>query len=484
MSAPRIALVVDHPARDLPGLVLTAVELCRRGAVCHLVPANLAWREIWSLAPDLTVLNYFRRSNESLGRALAEAGLAFGVLDTEGGVWPDPASYTELLWTDRDLLHEAACVCLWGERLAAHLLDQEIFLPSQVRVTGCPRFDFYSPAWRPVLTPADKPDGNGRPRVLINTNFSTRNPRFATVEKKIETSRRNFGWSEERIQQILEVEEEALGAVIRLTGRLAKDFPGADILLRPHPFEGLDWYRRELARHENVTVDGDGPVQPAILRAAVVIQRSCTTGIEAGLAGTPTLSPQWVPAPFLMPAAEAVSVACSSYEMLAGEVEAVVEGRYRATSAVQAAIEQVTRDWFCSADGMAHHRVADALFAGLGSRGAAQLACRRNLYRFDLSGEPLSGTAAIGARLREALHLSPEWSFHSLRTVRPDWWTSTSKFFDPPMVQALADRMTASLRRESSGACDVRAELGRERGDCRHGHLGYSVTLSPMHRES
>jgi hypothetical protein len=333
--------------------------------------------------------------------------------------------------------------------------------------------------------PAHKPNGNGRPQVLVNTNFSTRNPRFATVEKKIETSRRNFGWSDERIQQILEVEEEAIGAVISLTGRLADDFSGADILLRPHPFEGLDWYRRELARHRNVTVDSEGPVQPAILRSAVVIQRSCTTGIEAGLAGTPTLSPQWVPAPFLMPAAEAVSVACNSYETLAREVETSLEGRYRASPEVQAAIDEVTRDWFCSADGRAHRRVADAALAALRPGGTARLqSCRDNLYRFSLSGDQLSGTAAIGARLREALHLPPEWSFHGLRTVPPAWWTATSKFFDPPIVQALADRVTGILRRGGSEVCDVRAEFARERGDYSHGHLGYSVTLSPKYPES
>ncbi|MGZ8378124.1 MAG: surface carbohydrate biosynthesis protein, partial [Gemmatirosa sp.] len=63
MEDPRIALVVDHPQRDLGGIVLTALALCARGATCHLVPANIAPREIWALAPDLVVLNYFRRSN-------------------------------------------------------------------------------------------------------------------------------------------------------------------------------------------------------------------------------------------------------------------------------------------------------------------------------------------------------------------------------------------------------------------------------------
>jgi len=46
---PRIALIVDHPQRDLAGLVLTAFEFCQNGAVGHLVPAADRGRGIWAL---------------------------------------------------------------------------------------------------------------------------------------------------------------------------------------------------------------------------------------------------------------------------------------------------------------------------------------------------------------------------------------------------------------------------------------------------
>ena len=67
---PRIAIVVDHPERDLAGLVLTALDLTQRGIVCHLVPLNLQEREIWALAPDFVLFNYLRRSNEQFARRM------------------------------------------------------------------------------------------------------------------------------------------------------------------------------------------------------------------------------------------------------------------------------------------------------------------------------------------------------------------------------------------------------------------------------
>ncbi len=477
MSLPRIAIVVDHPSRDLPGLVLTAVELCRRGAVCHFVPANLLWREIWALAPDFVLLNYFRRSNESLGQGLVTAGIPFGVLDTEGGVWPEPANYAELLWQDRDLLHRADCVCLWGTRMAEYLQGEGIVTEEQTVVTGCPRFDFYAPAWQTVLV-AGGSSQTQRPRVLVNTNFSTRNPRFTTVEKKIETSRRNFGWSDERIFELLRMEEQAIDAIIEMCADLARRFPQLDLVLRPHPFEAADWYARELAVHPNVIIDGEGPVQPAIYQAALVIQRSCTTAIEAGLAGTPTLSPQWVPAPLLMPAAEAVSVACHSRDALAQTVDAILHRRYQPSLEIQAAIDQVTREWFCAADGRAHLRVADAVMrAAAQDRKKDLQVCDRLLYRHDLLGRPLEGIPAAGGRLRQTLGLPPEWSFKARQAVPPVEWTHTSKCFGAGEVQALADRIVAAMGKPAGGVSPIRAQQAAARGEFRHGFAGYSVTL-------
>jgi surface carbohydrate biosynthesis protein len=475
---PKIALLVDHPERDLPGLVLTAVELCRRGAVCHLVPANLAWKEIWALVPDFTLFNYFRRSNEPLGRGLAEAGLAFGALDTEGGVWPDFNAYTELLWTDESLRRQAACVCAWGRRMADHLVEERWFRPDQVVVTGCPRFDFYHPDWRPVIEANGAERNAVAPQVLLNTNFSTRNPRFATVEQKIETSMRNFGWSLEQIRSLLDTEERAIDAFIQIARRLARERPECRVLVRPHPFEDPAWYRRALADQSNVIVDNDGPVQPVLFASAAVVQRSCTTGIEAGLAGRPTFSPQWVDAPWLMPTAEAVSVPCATYEEVSAGIGAVLERRFVPEPSITAAIQGVVSDWFCSADGGSHRRVAEAVLDSLpASRPSPGTRAARHLYLADAAGRPLTGMSAVGGHLRLAARLSPDFSFRAMGNRPALRWTRTPKYFDAPRVQALADGVLAANGQRASGM-RVRAGAARDSSSNRHGLHMHTVTLT------
>jgi len=327
MTAPRVALVLDHPQRDLAGLVLTAFELCQRGVTCHLVPLNLVEREVLALAPDLVLLNFVRPGVDRLARTMKDVGIRFGFLDTEGAVWERLESYTELLWSDPALLQATHPACLWGTRMAEHLIQRGTFSDDQVRVTGCPRFDFYHPSLRSVLVREE--DGSGAKRggrILINTNFSITNPRFSTVEGNVRQFKVDFGWSDERVAEYLELERCAIDGMIALAANLARDYPGAEIVLRPHPFENAARYESALDGLANVRINASGPVQPQIAMADVVIQRSCSTAVEAGLASTPALSPRWVPSPVDIPMSESVSVPCASYAAMRECMDAILAG--------------------------------------------------------------------------------------------------------------------------------------------------------------
>src|SRR5437870_5118836 len=97
----RVVLIVDNIHRDLPGLLLVAMRLCRYGATCYLVPFNLRESETWALAPDFVLLNYLRKRNEVFARRLMDAGIQVGVLDTEGQATLD--SSAKVMTSDAEL---------------------------------------------------------------------------------------------------------------------------------------------------------------------------------------------------------------------------------------------------------------------------------------------------------------------------------------------------------------------------------------------
>lgn len=445
MKSARIAIVVDHPQRDLAGALLIAHELCQRGHSCHLVSLNDQESEIMALRPDFVLLNYLREFNYPLATDLHRAGIHFGVLDTEGGVWETNDSYTELLWRDRNLLQRTNAVCMWGPRLAQHVVEEKYFHPAQVRITGCARFDYYHPHWKDIL----RPDRDAHFRILINTNFSVVNPRFTTPEKNARYCHQEYGWSWEQIRAVTGAETKAIDGVIEMARKLAGQLPDCRIVLRPHPFESPDVYVNALQGLGPVTINAEGPVQPQIAAADVVIQRSCTTAMESVAAGVPTLSPQWIPAPYLMPMAEAVSIPCYQFADLMDAIGMVRSGRYRPDDGFQITARQTVQDWFYRVDGLSHLRVCEAVEAALpAGRQLDEGLCARFLYGLE-SRERRRRTHAANL-LRYHLKLAPNFCFHKLRPNPWKVWTRTAKRLELSEARNTLTRIQAEARKRGT----------------------------------
>jgi surface carbohydrate biosynthesis protein len=475
MRRPRVAFVMDHPQRDLAGLVLTAVELCQQGVDCQLVPLNLLQHEIWALAPDFVVLNFLRRGNETLARRLLEVGIPFGLLDTEGVVWADFQTYTELLWPDRQLLHRTSRVCAWGPELAGHLVREGYLTAAATTVTGCPRFDLYHHQWRSVLQNGDRSES--RPRILINTNFPTVNPRFGSVANNVEMMRGTFGWTESRIETALRAEEAAMTGLIEIARDLRSAFPGAAVVVRPHPHENPTPYRQRLADVSDVEINDRGPVHAQLFRAAVVIQRNCTTAIDAGFAQVPSVSPQWLPSWFQMELSERVSMPVGAPSELRDVVAATLDGSYAPDAALRANMLDVIQRWFHRADGEAYRRVSAALLPHLEVRDVNRRASRRHLY--GVGDEPLSKPVQWGRRTRHALSLPVEFSFRRLRPAASDYWERSDKFFDDRTVLRLVDRIQRVRAERGLPNARLAVAPARQRNEyLRHDFLGHTVTLA------
>jgi surface carbohydrate biosynthesis protein len=482
--APHVALVVDHPERDLAGLVLTALELVQRGVVCHLVPMNLQEREIWALAPDFVLFNYLRRSNERFARDLAAAGIAFGVLDTEGAIWPDPDEYASLLWHDVSLLHQARCVCMWGARLGEFLIERNLFTGDQIIVTGCPRFDLYISPWRNLFEDAADPHGRTK-RILINTNFSVSNPKFTTADKCVALHRSVLGYSESELRRIVHAETVAIRETVRIAEQLADTFPSVEIVIRPHPFENASPYEAAAAGRHNLYVRQSESIQAAIFGASAVIQRSCTTAIEAGMAGVPAFSPQWMAAPFLMPDAEAASVPCASLSELTDYLTDVLNGTYRVPEGARQKVAGVIRECCFAADGLSHWRVSEAVFRALHPLPHVDRdQCRRHLYGLGNDGLDHGGNGARDRALtraaryaRHGLRLSPDWSFTRMRDVPAIEWMNGGKHFDVERVRHLVDR-SRQLAPFAADADDVIVNRDDRASSGGREHARYGVTLA------
>ena len=365
----RIALVVDHPLRDLPSLVLLACRLCQHGVTCHLVPLNLMG-EIWMLAPDFVLLNYLNVANQKLVRQLLDSGIKVGVLDTEGAARLEIAA--KILAPDPELRFGISFYCCWGTKLREHAKREGWYREEQLIVTGSPRFDFYVHPWRDAaLQASNYAESYARPFVLIMGNFPLSNPLFKSPEQEANWLIESLGFNRDYVMNWQRIQSHTKTALVDLCKSSASHFRQVNFVYRPHPFEDSETYRGLEDGLANLHFVKKGPVYGWLLRASAVIQRSCFTAVEAVMAGIPALSPAWIPTPANLVIAEDVSIACETEDDLLQVLESVLAGDFKQPEYIQHRLEGVIEEWFYRTDGRAHERVADCIMSSLPDDGGS-----------------------------------------------------------------------------------------------------------------
>lgn len=169
--------------------------------------------------------------------------------------------------------------------------------PRKLLVTGNPRVDVLKPLFRPLFQDAiDQLRARFGDYVLLNTNFGYKNSRWGSIEaaRNIEINAGSLNPADpESVRQfddMVEWEEENCQAMFETVTRLAGLFPDRTFIVRPHPIEDVPKVTQQYASIPNVKVIQEGPHIPWTLGCAVMLHTSCTTGLEAAIAGKQTAS--------------------------------------------------------------------------------------------------------------------------------------------------------------------------------------------------
>jgi surface carbohydrate biosynthesis protein len=447
----RVALVVDNPFRDLPGLVLTARALAQRGMSTFLVPMNIQVAEIGAVAPDFVLMNYLRKNNQESVRLYQNAGIGTGILDTEGSVFSPvpraaispgtaaglPDGETLPIWEEYALTMAqdprvrgaVECYCAWTQEFADYFGAQGRYDARRIVVTGTPRSDFYAEPWRTaVQSYAGHRAVYGERMILVNGSFPLANPRFQTPEREVEQLIQEFSYDRDFAYGWQRTQSTALLGLAALVNRLAARFPDVAFVYRPHPFEGTERYADLLERLPNLHLVKEGTVDGWLLSARAMLHWGSSTAVEGNLAGTPVFTPGWLPTHLPVPAVDAVSLRPSNEAELVGQLEAVLAGTFRVPDEIRQASELISHKVFHRVDGRSHERVAAAIEAVIASRTARPdpTACEQ--------------LAAIG--------WGKEWS------TAVQTWDASEKRFTADQVQRMLDALD---RVAPDGAASTRA---------------------------
>ena len=189
----------------------------------------------------------------------------------------------------------------WGEDNAA-LWRQYPQLPTgmPIHVTGNPRGDLLRPEMRAFYENDVEQICNTYGQfILINTNFNHVNAfypaqnLFQPVTKpgrQAEFGQAARGMPRKYAEGFRDHKQAVFMDFQRLIPTLEKSFPEYAIVVRPHPTENHDVYRRIAARCQRVQVTNEGNVVPWLMASRALIHNGCTTAVEAFAMKIPAIS--------------------------------------------------------------------------------------------------------------------------------------------------------------------------------------------------
>lgn len=356
----RIALILDHPKRDLDGLVLVALHLLQRGASVLLTPMYEQGYDLPLLAPRAVLVNYARRNNKELLHTYKDLGIRVAILDTEGGVLSEDGADSPRRWArafyEDGFPRVVDRYFFWGAELYEAFRSRGGLPPDTLQISGCPRYDVCLPPWRGVLTYP------WRDYVLVNTNFSAINPAFTRSEEDEKRIFYKLGWDPSYVEQLFADMKAVFPSYLEQIERLAVDNPERRFIVRPHPFENQHFYQKRFAGIRNLIVSGEGNVLHAIANADCVIHLNCGTSVECNLLAKVPLSLEFLNTEVLRrhsPLPSEISCRAESYadlNMLISDARRR-EARHQTT---EVCTTHLTR-WFGALDGQAAARVAQGL---------------------------------------------------------------------------------------------------------------------------
>ena len=352
---PWLILPVETKARELDAKTYLACAAAEAGFRVLLGEQNALLRRLSRLPRGFYLDKSIAPLKVPSFERLKKFGFRVGAWCEEGLVYRNRDAYLHERVAPR-AFDEIEAFFAWGGEHAADIRGVVHDVPERVFETGNPRLDLLRPGLREFYRPdAEALRARFGDFILINTNFARYNHYFGR-DKVLDILKTRGLVRHAKDETFFRGWIDFLGQVFHsfedMLPRLAKAFPTRTIVLRPHPSENHDTWRKIAAGIPNVQVIYEGGVVPWLMASALSIHNGCTTGIEGALVDKPVIAYRKARSQTydsFLP--HRVSVNVDSFEELAGAIESVLAGNYRAPLKDDAAVRADVARYIASLEG-------------------------------------------------------------------------------------------------------------------------------------
>lgn len=331
-------LLMETKARELEGRTLLGLEAALHGFPVVLGRKGHITRAIarGALPPGVVFEKSITRGKEGKLGGLSDRGCVIVSQDEESGLLD--FSYDQFLSfrSSHDTLDQVEAVFCWGEHDREAWVECYPASRDKIHATGSPRVDFWRKDFAPYFDEGKKViNDRFGDFVLVSSNFVLANSSM-TPDERIRQGKENgsIASADDEALFLRKVEDShrMFALFVEMLSELSRTWPDRHFVVRPHPAENVDGWKRALPQRPNLHVVFDGGVDQWVRASSAVLHNGCTTGIEAYAAGKPAIAYVPFKSPINREVPNAVSMECQTVNEVRDVLEGVFSGRADADS--------------------------------------------------------------------------------------------------------------------------------------------------------
>lgn len=285
-------LLIEIADREFESNLLLAFHAVHQKWRVLICPRNYFFNNINKFPRGTVIYKSIVPSDIQIVELVKKNGHVFLCIDAEGINQRDE-NYTLHLRYGQSCLEKIDHIFLLNERQRKLLKENYNIEEKNISVTGYPRIEFLhllkEAKENEIVKELNSKYGKF---IFFPTSFASSNHvmghygfkySFEQATKKLNKQQNEF------FEGLVSLSEFVQQQYEDLLCKISSDFPEINIILRPHPSENSNYWRRKYKKFKNVIVDFSYPAIYYIKACEVVIQYNSTVAIESNILGKPCI---------------------------------------------------------------------------------------------------------------------------------------------------------------------------------------------------
>lgn len=282
--------------RELNGYLLLANKAVNRGWNVLIGTKREIFTHMHAIPKGVVFLKSLTTDDIGNIDKLKAAGHTPVSQDIEGLVYTSMDEFVTVRF-NAEAVRKVAQIYFWGDVQCNAVKEAFPDYAERMYSTGSPVADVWHPDMAPLFKEriADIKKRFGR-YIVLPSSFGTANHYMGKQGNTNMMKDGNY-ISDEKERMFFEYWmayedhlEKMFQAYLKIVPDIARAFPDHHLIIRPHPSESHESWKKAAQGYNNITVIFEGGVAPWLLGADAVLHWGCTTGIEAYLMGKPVIA--------------------------------------------------------------------------------------------------------------------------------------------------------------------------------------------------